>query len=68
MLENIRIFIPEKVLICTCVEMPVGFTNVASTTNFHNVLYVKKKKLVWQAVSKDSGGSLLAGKQQHKVD
>ena len=32
MLENMRIFIPEKVLISTCVEMPVGFTNVASTT------------------------------------
>ena len=32
MLENMRIFIPEKVLIYTCVEMPVGFTNVASTT------------------------------------
>ena len=27
-----RIFIPEKVLIYTCVEMPVGFTNVKSTT------------------------------------
>ena len=32
MLENMRIFVPEKVLIYTCVEMPVGFTNVASTT------------------------------------
>ena len=32
MLENMRIFIPEKVLVYTCVEMPVGFTNVASTT------------------------------------
>ena len=32
MLENMRILIPEKVLIYTCVEMPVGFTNVASTT------------------------------------
>ena len=28
MLENMRIFVPEKVLIYTCVEMPVGFTNV----------------------------------------
>ena len=26
MLENMRIFIPEKVFIYTCVEMPVGFT------------------------------------------
>ena len=26
MLENMRIFVPEKVLIYTCVEMPVGFT------------------------------------------
>ena len=32
MLVNMRSFIPEKVLIYTCVEMPVGFTNVASTT------------------------------------
>ena len=32
MLENMRIFVPEKVLIYTCVEMPVGFTNVASIT------------------------------------
>ena len=32
MLENMKIFIPEKVLIYTCVEMPVGFTKVASTT------------------------------------
>ena len=32
MLENMTIFIPEKVLVYTCVEMPVGFTNVASTT------------------------------------
>ena len=32
MLENMRIFIPEKVLIYTCVEMPVGFAFVASTT------------------------------------
>ena len=24
MLENMKIFIPEKVLIYTCVEMPVG--------------------------------------------
>ena len=32
MLENMSIFIPEKVLIYTCVEMAVGFTNVASTT------------------------------------
>ena len=31
MLENMRIFVPEKV-IYTCVEMPVGFTNVTSTT------------------------------------
>ena len=31
MLENMRIFIPEKVLIYTCVEMPVGFTNVAAS-------------------------------------
>ena len=29
MLENMRIFVPEKVLIYTCVEMPVGFTNVS---------------------------------------
>ena len=26
MLENMRIFVPEKVVIYTCVEMPVGFT------------------------------------------
>lgn len=32
MFENMRIFIPEQVLIYTCVEMPVGFTNVTSTT------------------------------------
>ena len=34
MLKNLRIFIPGKVLIYTCVEMSdsVGFTNVASTT------------------------------------
>ena len=31
-LENMRIFIPEKVLIYICAEMSVGFTNVASTT------------------------------------
>ena len=33
MLENMRIFIPEKVFIYMCVEMLVGFTNVASTTS-----------------------------------
>ena len=32
MLENMRIIILEKVLIYTFVEMPVGFSNVASTT------------------------------------
>ena len=32
MLENMRIFIPGKVLIYRCVEIPVGFTNIASTT------------------------------------
>ena len=32
MLENMRILIPKKVLSYTCVKMPVGFTNVASTT------------------------------------
>ena len=40
MLENVRIFIPEKVLIYTCVEMHVAFTNVASTT-------VDKSKFVY---------------------
>ena len=30
MLENMRIFIPNMVLIYPYVEMPVGFTNVAS--------------------------------------
>ena len=32
MLENMRIFIPEKVLIYARVEMAVGYDNVASTT------------------------------------
>ena len=32
MLEDMKIFIPEKGLIYTHVEMRVGFTNVASTT------------------------------------
>ena len=32
MLENMRIFVPGKVFIYTCVQIPVGFTNVASTT------------------------------------
>ena len=32
MLENMRILIPKKVLIYTCVKIPVGLTNVASTT------------------------------------
>ena len=36
MLENMRIFVPEKVFIYTCVEMPVGFTNVASTCSTQN--------------------------------
>ena len=33
-LENMRIFIPENMLIYTCVEMPVGFTNGFSVSVF----------------------------------
>ena len=41
-LKNMRIFIPEKVLIYTCVEMPVGFTKVASTTARTSNLYTTR--------------------------
>ena len=32
MFKNVGIFVPKEMLINTCVEMPIGFTNITSST------------------------------------
>ena len=32
MSKNMGIFVPKKMLINTCVKMPIGFTNITSST------------------------------------
>ena len=32
MFKNVGIFVPKEMLINTCVEMPVGFTNITNST------------------------------------
>jgi len=32
MFKNVGIFVPKEMLINTCVKMPIGFTNITSST------------------------------------
>ena len=43
MFKNVGIFVPKEMLINTCVEMPIGFTDITSSTVWFEIriYYIK---------------------------
>ena len=51
MFKNVGIFVPKEMLINTCVEMPIGFTNITSSTActcklINNVIFLALLKII----------------------